>query len=106
VIRIGGKYWIIDWKSNWLGERPEDYQGVNLAAAMADNNYHLQYHIYTLALKKFLTLNLPGFDYDRDFGGCLYLFLRGMRAGAGHGVYFHKPDPQVIGDLDQMFSGK
>jgi exodeoxyribonuclease V beta subunit len=106
VIRISGKYWIIDWKSNWLGERPEDYQGVNLAAAMADNNYHLQYHIYTLALKKFLTLNLPGFDYDRDFGGCLYLFLRGMRAGAGHGVYFHKPDPQVIGDLDQMFSGK
>ena len=106
VFRHGGRYWILDWKSNWLGERPGDYEGGNLSAAMADNNYHLQYHIYTLALKKFLSLNQPGFDYERDFGGCIYLFMRGARAGAPHGVFSHKPDIQVIRALEDLFSGQ
>jgi exodeoxyribonuclease V beta subunit len=106
VFRHGGRYWILDWKSNWLGEKPADYEGGNLSAAMADNNYHLQYHIYTLALKKFLTLNHPGFDYERDFGGCIYLFMRGARAGAPQGLFSHKPDIQLIRALEDLFSGQ
>jgi exodeoxyribonuclease V beta subunit len=63
---------------------------------MAANNYFLQYHIYTVAWIKYLQLRQPDFDYVRDFGGVIYLFVRGIRANESTGVFFHKPDELAI----------
>ena len=52
--------------------------------------YHLQYLIYALALDKYLTSKLPGFDFEQQFGGVIYLFLRGNRAEEHTGVYTQK----------------
>jgi exodeoxyribonuclease V beta subunit len=105
VFRFGGKYWILDWKSNHLGDRVEDYSVTRVREAMADNNYHLQYHLYTLALRKHLRACLPNFDYECDFGGCLYLFVRGMRTGSDTGIFFHKPDVGLLDRMDELITG-
>lgn len=86
-----GCYYILDWKSNHLGNRPEDYHVDAMAASMEENNYFLQYYLYCLALYRYLQSRLPGFDYEKQFGGVYYLFVRGMRMGQHHGIYFHKP---------------
>jgi exodeoxyribonuclease V beta subunit len=96
VFRYEGKYYILDWKSNHLEDQVLDYSVGRIREAMADNNYHLQYHIYTMALCKYLRTRLPDFDYERDYGVCFYLFVRGMRSGSDTGVFFHKPDASVI----------
>ena len=58
------KYYILDWKTNWLGERAEDYHSENLFGAMLHHNYFLQYFLYYLALifghKKFFLWNWRG----------------------------------------------
>lgn len=106
VFRHGGKYWILDWKSNHLGDTAGDYSGDRVREAMADNNYHLQYHIYTLALRRYLSARLPDFDYDRDFGGCIYLFVRGMRVGADTGIFVHKPEAALLDRMEALTSGR
>ena len=107
-----GKYYILDWKSNHLGNSIDKYNRENLEEAMAGSNYHLQYHIYTIAAKRYLEQKLgkdPNgnnrFDYDRDFGGVIYIFLRGVRStNSGMGIYFDKPPMNKINVLDSLFN--
>ncbi|MEJ7588299.1 MAG: UvrD-helicase domain-containing protein, partial [Ferruginibacter sp.] len=101
-----GKYFILDWKSNHLGNKQEDYSKENISAAMAESNYHLQYLIYTVAVKKYLALRLPHFNYEKHFGGVIYLFVRGVRSGGTHGIFTCRPDEELINKLDKIFSQK
>lgn len=96
-----GKYFILDWKSNYLGDTLQDYSAEALSAAMNDNNYHLQYLIYTIALKKYLESRLK-FDYHTDFGGVIYLFLRGVRRDGRCGIFTTKPSVEKIAALEKM----
>ena len=99
-----GKYFILDWKSNYLGDQPADYSKENVALAMAESNYHLQYLIYTVAVKKYLQLRVPGFDYATHFGGVIYLFVRGIRKDNHPGVFTYRPDERLIEELENLFS--
>jgi exodeoxyribonuclease V beta subunit len=99
-----GKYYILDWKSNYLGDNLSCYEGTdNLNAAMNEGNYHLQYLIYTVALKKYLEQRLSNFDYNSQFGGVIYMFLRGNRAGESSGVFTNKPTLDQIKALELLF---
>ena len=100
-----GKYYILDWKSNFLGNSLEFYDTDHVKAAMYENNYNLQYLIYTVALTKYLKLRIPDFDYDLDFGGVIYLFLRGVRAGGQTGIYYSKPDKELIEQMKGVIGG-
>jgi len=73
-----GRYYLLDWKSNWLGNRPEDYDPPGVRTAMHRHFYGLQAHLYVAAIDRFLQTRLAGYDYERDFGGFFYLFLRGV----------------------------
>lgn len=99
----GGKYYILDWKSNHLGNQTADYGTTQVLEAMTANNYHLQYHLYTVALCLYLRWRLPDFDYDRDFGGVIYLFVRGVRVGEDTGIFYHKPSKALIDEMLQLF---
>ncbi|EOR95813.1 Exodeoxyribonuclease V beta chain [Arcticibacter svalbardensis MN12-7] len=99
-----GKYYVLDWKSNFLGDKLEDYTQENMAQAMNENNYHLQYFLYTLAVKKYLQSRLPDFEYERDFGGVIYMFLRGIRKGSSNGVYVQKPSEKTIINLENVLT--
>ena len=99
-----GKYYILDWKSNFLGNTLEDYNTEKVKASMYENNYHLQYLIYTVALTKYLSLRKPDFDYERDFGGVIYLFVRGVRFNQKNGFYFNKPKLIAIQNFIKLIS--
>ena len=101
-----GKYFILDWKSTFLGDTLEQYAPAALNDAMNENNYHLQYLIYTLATKKYLESRIPDFDYEKDFGGVIYLFIRGMRTGTNNGIFTNKPSLQQVEILEKIFERK
>lgn len=77
VFEHEGKYYIIDWKTNWLGPDQEAYAHPSLANAMIANNYHLQSAIYVESLKRYLRI-FNHHDFLDVFGGIYYLFLRGV----------------------------
>ncbi len=99
-----GQYFVLDWKSNFLGDQLADYEPAALAAAMSDHNYHLQYLVYSLAITKYLTTRLPHFNYERDFGGVIYVFMRGVRKDSGSGIYFVKPSPAKLDLLSSILN--
>jgi exodeoxyribonuclease V beta subunit len=103
VFTHGGRYYILDYKSNHLGDDPGAYGPAQMAAAMLAHRYDLQFVLYTLALHRLLKSRLPGYDYTRHMGGAVYLFLRGVDA-AGRGVYGQRPPAALIRRLDADFS--
>jgi exodeoxyribonuclease V beta subunit len=101
VFLFEGKYYLVDWKSNFLGEGDESYGPAGIARAMAEHRYALQYTLYTVALDRYLALRLPGYEYDTHFGGVFYLFLRGIdpERGSGYGIFRDRPPGAWIGEL-------
>jgi exodeoxyribonuclease V beta subunit len=105
AFRHGGRWYIVDWKTNDLGATWSCYDRAGMDRAMLEHLYPLQYHLYTVALTRVLRARVPDFDYERDFGGALYLFLRGMSsAHPGSGVYFERPSAELITRLDSLLS--
>jgi len=96
VFELGGRYYLIDWKSNYLGPGPEDYNAALMKSEMMGEFYILQYHIYTLALHRFLASRIKGYSYEKHFGGVLYLFVRGIDNMAQTGIYRARPDMKTI----------
>jgi len=102
----GEQYFILDYKSNHLGEGIDHYSEDHLQAAMAEHRYDVQLVIYTLALHRLLKLRIADYDYNKHIGGGYYLFLRGMNTESSKGQFFHKPAQQLIEALDQLISGE
>jgi len=103
VFEHNGHYYIIDWKSNYLGNLQEDYCPDKLLEPMARHAYILQYHLYTLALDRLLRLRLPGYAYETHFGGAIYVFLRGVSADNMEcGIYHDRPAAEFIRRADRM----
>jgi len=105
VFEHQGKYYVLDWKSNHLGDDVSLYHGDNLNAAMADHRYDLQYQIYALALHRFLRSRIADYDYETHFGGVYYLFLRGIDGQSQQGVFSAKPSKSLLYELDQLIDG-
>lgn len=99
------RWYLVDYKSNFLGERFSDYTGDHLTNAMSDHNYFLQYHIYTVALHRYLAWRMPGYDYNIHFGGVYYLFIRGMspETGPDCGIFRDRPSLELIQALSSLF---
>jgi exodeoxyribonuclease V beta subunit len=106
VFEHQGKFYVLDYKSNWLGTQQADYDRTGLDEAMLSHAYPLQYLLYSLALHRYLKLRLPDYDPARHFGGVYYLFLRGMQPEWGQsGVYFDPLSPEILKALDEAMQG-
>ena len=103
VFRHNGKYYLVDYKSNFLGLTLADYNEDELKKEMLHSHYDWQYLIYTLALHRYLQSVVPHYDYARDFGGVFYLFLRGMNGEPQSGVFYDRPSVELITELDGVF---
>ena len=85
---------------NYLGPVAADYGSERLTRVVSSELYVLQYHLYTLALDRYLALRQPGYDYQRHVGGVLYVFLRGLAASDGAlGVHEARPDAEMMAAL-------
>lgn len=106
VFRHNGRYYLLDYKSNWLGENSAAYTPEAMAAAMQAHRYDLQYQLYTLALHRYLRHRIADYDYERHFGGVIYLFLRGVDSKQPQqGIYTTRPAGELITRMDEMFAG-
>ncbi|NWC80788.1 exodeoxyribonuclease V subunit beta [Pseudomonas putida] len=104
AFELDGRYYVADYKSNWLGPDIQAYDTLAMEKAILEHRYDLQYVLYLLALHRQLRARLPDYDYDRHVGGALFIFLRGA-SSSGHGVYFVKPPRELIEALDALFRG-
>jgi exodeoxyribonuclease V beta subunit len=106
VFYFGGKFYLVDWKSNFLGRKPDDYSQEAINGVMRDEHYLLQYHLYCAALHRHLLLRQPGYVYGTHFGGVYYLFLRGINGdiASRNGIFFDRPDEEKIAKLCELIA--
>ncbi len=100
------RYYIVDYKSNWLGDDDHSYSSAAMQNAVLDKRYDVQYSLYLLALHRQLKVRLgAAYAVDQHLGGAIYLFLRGINGPAG-GVHFEKPPTALLEALDSLFTGR
>ena len=104
VFEHEGRYYIADYKSNWLGADDAAYTAERIRAQILRSRYDLQYVLYLLALHRLLKARLPDYDYDTHMGGAVYLFLRGLNATT-QGIYAERAPRELIERLDDLFTG-
>lgn len=102
VFEHQGRYYVADWKSNFLGPDDSSYTAPALSHEILHNRYDVQYAIYLLALHRLLRSRLPDYDYNRHLGGALYFFLRG-HASQTQGLLADKPPIAFIEAMDALF---
>jgi len=117
VLRVDGRYVVVDYKTNWLGEpggslTAAHYLRPRLAEAMLHSDYPLQALLYCVVLHRFLRWRLPGYTPERHLGGVIYLFVRGMCGPAtptvdGHpaGVFSWYPPAALIDAMSDLLDG-
>ena len=116
VCCVSGRWWVIDWKSNWLGERDPDgqpsacgplhYGQAAMVSQMVHHHYPLQAHLYLVALHRYLRWRLPDYEPSSHLGGYAYLFLRGLpgpsAADAVPGCLVERPPLSRVLALDTL----
>jgi exodeoxyribonuclease V beta subunit len=118
VLRAGGKFVIVDYKSNWLGAPDEEltshhYRPEALAEAMTHSSYPLQALLYAVVLHRFLRWRLQDYNPAEHLGGVMYLYLRGMCGpdtpvveGERCGIFSWKPPVQLVEAVSDLLDGK
>ena len=105
VFEHEGRWWVADYKSNWLGPDAAAYDDAAMREALLAHRYDVQYVLYVFALHRLLRARLHGYDYERHMGGAVYLFLRGADAGT-RGVFAERPPRELIESLDALFGAE
>jgi exodeoxyribonuclease V beta subunit len=112
VLRAGGRFVVVDYKTNWLGAPDEEltsrhYRPEALAEAMTHSSYPLQALLYAVVLHRFLRWRLRGYDPEQHLGGVMYLYLRGMCGPStpGSGVFSWKPPVALVESVSALLDG-
>jgi exodeoxyribonuclease V beta subunit len=117
TFRHGGRYYVVDYKTNWLGQPGAeltlaDYTPARLTAAMNHSSYPLQAILYSVVLHRYLRWRLPDYDPEQHLGGVLYLYVRGMAGAATPlvdgqpcGVFSWRPPVAMLEDLSAVLDG-
>jgi exodeoxyribonuclease V beta subunit len=106
VFRAEGRWWVLDWKSNHFGNHLSDYGDGGMQRSMLEHNYHLQYHLYLVALHRHLRRCQPDYDPGTYLGGSIYVYLRGLDEGGGAGCVIDRPPVELIEALDRCLDGE
>ena len=93
VYEHAGKYYVVDYKSNFLGNSLSDYNEDTLKQAMSKAGYWLQAAIYQVALHRFLSMRIHDYagNEDKYLGAVEYVFLRGV----------YDPNSQIADDISK-----
>ncbi|MFP3342933.1 exodeoxyribonuclease V subunit beta [Halomonas sp. SIMBA_159] len=100
-----GRFYVLDWKSNYLGPNDSAYEPEALRHALLAKRYDLQATLYLLAMHRLLKARLPDYDPHQHLGGSMTVFLRGSRS-PGRGVVGEPAPVELIEALDSLFAGE
>ncbi|KEI34722.1 exodeoxyribonuclease V beta chain [Francisella sp. W12-1067] len=101
IFEYEGRFYVADYKTNYLGDKISDYNQEAMEIKNQQSMYDLQYLIYGVALHRFLRQNLENYEFDKNFGGVYYFYLRGFKDG--YGVYSVILEKQIVLTLDSLF---
>lgn len=102
VFEYEGRFYVADYKSNYLGPDDDSYQRGEMQSKILASRYDVQYGLYSLALHQLLKVRLGrAYSYERHFGGVVYLFLRGHRARGG-GAFADRPSEDLLEQLGNL----
>lgn len=106
VYTTGGRYYVVDYKSNFLGESIYHYHINAMTQAMDEHSYWLQAALYQLALHRMLSLQIADYQGNEEsyLGAVEYVFIRGVdnhRPSLGR-LTWHMPIAFIMA-LDQLF---
>ena len=113
-----GSFLVLDYKTN-LFPNPEGqelmlghYQHSAMTSAMIASHYPLQALLYSVALHRYLSWRLPGYDPEDHLGGAGYLFVRGMGGpatpvvdGTPCGVFAWTPPASLVIAASDLLGG-
>lgn len=105
VFAHDGRYHVLDYKTNFLGTRSDDYRGEGLDIAMREHHYGLQALIYSVALHRYLGRRIDDYDPRRHLGESWYLFVRAIGLDGDAGLWRRRFAPELIAALDLLFEG-
>ncbi|PKM18440.1 MAG: exodeoxyribonuclease V subunit beta [Gammaproteobacteria bacterium HGW-Gammaproteobacteria-15] len=99
-----GRYWVLDYKSNWLGPADADYSPEAMQQVVLDKRYDVQAALYLLALHRLLKLRQPGYLQapEQYIGGALYWFIRAPQQGQ----LLLPAGMTLLRQLDALFAGE
>ncbi len=102
IVRSDDQWAVLDWKSNYLGSRSQDYAQKALWECAASQHYLLQVHLYLVALRRYLRL----FDAPATAASGCIVFLRGVQPRSSEGLLELLPPDALLTDLDALFDGE
>ncbi len=102
LVHVDQRWAVLDWKSNYLGARRQDYSHASMWACATSEHYVLQVHLYLVALRRYL--RLFG-EAATARSGCV-VFVRGVQPGTSDGVLELEPPDALLVDLDALFQGR
>jgi exodeoxyribonuclease V beta subunit len=101
-----GRFHVLDYKSNWLGEQLDAYAPERLPAAMDAHHYRFQALLYTVALDRLLRQRLPGYRRAAHLGEAIYLFVRAVGLAPGAGVWRQRFDEALLDAVDGVLAAR
>ncbi|WP_343183327.1 exodeoxyribonuclease V subunit beta [Buchnera aphidicola (Neophyllaphis podocarpi)] len=105
IFKWNKKYYILDYKSNWIGENNQNYKFDYLITEIKKYRYDIQYHIYSLALHRYLKSKIKKYDFKKYFGGIFYFFIRAAKSkNIKEGIFYKIPEENLIKSLDKLFN--
>lgn len=98
-----GRWYVADYKSNSLPA----YDAATIAEAVQREHYLLQAQLYTAAAHRYLKQRVHDYDPMTQWGGALFVFLRGMGGPerAGSSVFFDRASPELRNAVDRWLGG-
>lgn len=91
-----GKWGVVDWKTNNLGNSDADYVQPQLLQCARQSHYLLQAHLYLVALRRYLGPDTP-------IAGAWLVFLRGVRANSEFSILHVNPSAELLDELGGLF---
>lgn len=101
----GGKFHVLDYKGNYLGDSIADYEEPNLTERVEQQNYDLQAFIYSLAVDRMVRARWKGDSANRH-GGAVYLFMRALGLSETAGIWTRHFDPDLLHAVNEMLAFK
>ncbi len=103
IFSVNNRYYLLDYKTNFLGENIRDYSLNNIQHSFLSHRYDLQMAIYLWALHQFLKTRILNYSPEKHIGGAIYYYLRGVENEESKGFFYFSQCAPLLNHLHQLF---